>query len=104
MICTLQGATYSVLVPNDEVIKFAATWPCHGLDLDSEYLFDFDARNGDIVGTTVLRDGMRPDSVHDDEDGEALRALSEDAGLTGAEKLGLPDVIGMRFGEAAMAL
>ncbi len=104
MISTLSGVNYSVLVSNLEVIDFAASWPCHGLDLDAEYLFDFDSRNGDLVDVTVLRDGMRPDKTRDDEDGEALRALSEDAGLTGAEELGLRDILLIRFGEAAMAL
>jgi hypothetical protein len=104
MISTLQGVTYSVLVTNEEVIKFASSWPCHGLDLDAEYLFDFDARNGDIADITVLRSGLRPDTVQGDEDGEALRVLSEDAALTGAEELELRDVIFIRFGEPALAL
>lgn len=103
MISTLEGSTYSVLVTNGKLNEFAATFPCHGLDLDSEYLFQFDSRNGDLVDVTVLRDGERPDDVSEQEDGAALRVLSEDAGLTGAEQLGLRDVIAIRYGEPALA-
>ncbi len=103
MISTLEGSTYSVLVTNRKLNEFAAAFPCNGLDLESEYLFQFDARNGDLVEVTALRDGERPDDISEQEDGEALRVLSEDAGLTGAEQLGLRDVIAIRYGEAALA-
>ena len=99
MICTLEGTSYSVTVTSAEVISFAATWPCHGLDLDSEYVFQFDARNGDLVEVSALRDGIRLDDVTEDEDGSALGALCDDACLTGAEELGLRDVLGIRFGQ-----
>lgn len=104
MISTLEGITYTVLVTNKELNDFASSFPCHGLDLDSEYLFEFDARNGDLVDITVLRDGVRPDAVREEEDREGLRALSEDATLTGAEELGLRDVIAIRYGQDALAL
>jgi hypothetical protein len=104
MISTLSGIHYSVLVLNEEVINFAAAWPCHGLDLEAEYLFDFDSRNGDLVDVTVLRCGTRPDEMRGDENGEALRVLSDDASLAGAEELGLRDALAIRFGEAALAI
>jgi hypothetical protein len=103
MDCTLNGTTYEVLVTNAELITFAQSFPCHGLDLDSEYVFQFDSKNGDLVDLSVLRDGVRPESVSEEEDGEGLRCLSEDAGLAGAEQLGLQDVIAIRFSGALVA-
>lgn len=104
MISTLEGNTYKVVVTNRELNEFAASFPCHGLNLDSEYSFEFDTRNGDLVDITVLRDRGVPDTIHEGEDGEALRVLAEDATLAGAEFLGLRDVIAIRFGQDAMAL
>jgi hypothetical protein len=104
MISTLEGRHFSVLVTNQEVNEFARNFPCHGLDLDAEYLFQFDVRNGDLVDITVLRDGEIPESPREDEDTEGLRVLSEDATLVGAEELGLRDVIGLRFGHEALAM
>jgi hypothetical protein len=105
MICTLNGSCYTVTVTNAEVNAFARTYPCHGLDLDADYVFQFDARNGDLLEVSALRDGERLEDVTEEEDGGALSALSEDATLTGAEELGLRDVLGIRFGlDAVYAL
>lgn len=102
MISTLEGSCFSVTVTNAEVNSFAATWPCHNLDLDSEYVFQFDARNGDLIDLSALRDGVALDDVAEHEDGDALRVLSDDACLTGAEELGLRDVLAIRFGQDAV--
>lgn len=104
MICTLEGTTYTVLVTNKEVCEFAATWPCHGFDTDAEYQFQFDARNGDLIDIAALRDGINEDQIGEDEDGGWLAALSEDATLTGAEQLGLTDVIAIRYGDMSLTL
>lgn len=93
----LKGGYYEVLVTNADLIKFADQFPCHGLDLDAEYVFLFDARNGDLVEMSALRDGMIPDCVTEEENGAGLVALGEDAGLTGAEQLGLQDVLAMKY-------
>ncbi|NTF17767.1 hypothetical protein G6L37_05090 [Agrobacterium rubi] len=101
MISELFGSVYTVTVTSADVNTFAASFPCHGLDLDAEYVFEFDVRNGDLVAMSALRDGVKLDDVGEDEDGEGLRVLTEDAGLTGAEHLGLRDVLLIRFGQEA---
>lgn len=102
MISTLERTSFSVTVTNAEVNSFAATWPCHGLDLDSEYVFQFDARNGDLIEVSALRNGVTPDDITENEDGQALGVLCDDACLTGADELGLRDVLAIRFGADAV--
>lgn len=98
MKAVLKGSHYSVTVPIDELLMFAKQWPCHNLDLDAEYVFECDARNGDLVEIGKFVDGGYV-STDDAEDGPALLALSEEAGEFGARDLNLTDVLAIRYGE-----
>lgn len=97
MHAELNGSTYTVTATSKDVCDFAAAWPCHGLDTDSEYVFEFSSANGDLVDLNALRAG-RLESLKDGEDGAALAALSEDACRAGAEQLGLNEIIAVHFG------
>lgn len=99
MIATLEGSIYTVTATNRDVCDFAATWPCHGLDTDCEYVFQFSASTGDIVDVNAIRDSGQLEATAENEDGEALKALSEEAGRYGAEQLGLQDVLSIRYGD-----
>lgn len=103
MISELHETVYTVHVTNAEVCAFARSWPCHNLDTDGEYLFEFDRRNGDLVAV----DAVTPDGglrqIAEEEDGGWLSALCDDAMLEGAEDLGLSDVIAIRYGDTRSA-
>lgn len=95
MRATLNGSFYTVVAEVDDVRGLASKWPCHGLNLDAEYTFEFSAGNGDIVDLSATEDGRAIGT--EDSDGEALRVLSEDAGRFGAEQLGLESVLAIRY-------
>jgi hypothetical protein len=97
MICELHGSVYTVLVTNAEVCEFARSWPANRLDTDGEYIFQFDARNGDLVDVSAMTDEGIARDILEDEDGDWLAALSNDATLVGAEALGLIDVVAIRY-------
>lgn len=101
MISELKGSVYQVLVTNSDVCEFARSWPCHGLDTDAQYLFEFDARNGDLISASALDENGVERDFFEGESGSALVALSEDATLTGAEQLNLVDVIAIRYPDLA---
>ena len=98
MRASLNGSFYTVVAEIDDVQEFAKSWPCHGLNLDAEYTFEFSAKNGDIVDLSATEDGKPFDTS---DSGAALSALSEDAGRYGAETLGLEDVLAIRFPASA---
>lgn len=62
-----KGSSVIVRVSRQEVVAFNTRWPCSEIPERSVY-FEFDKRNGDLLD-------MEPF----DMDGEAVRALSEDA-------------------------
>lgn len=97
MICELHGSVYSVLVTNAEVCDFARSWPANRLDTNGEYLFQFDARNGDLVDVSAVDGEGATRDILKEEDGDWLSALSDDATLVGAEQLGLVDVMAIRY-------
>jgi hypothetical protein len=79
-------------------LAFARRWPCHNFDLDAEYVFEFDANNGDLVDVDKYIDGKYT-VPEETEDGPEFVALSEDACEFGARELGLSSVLEIRFGE-----
>lgn len=103
MICELHGSVYTVTVTNAELCDFARSWPANRFDTDGEYLFQYDARNGDLVDlSAVSADGMERE-IGEEEDGDWMAALSEEAGMVGAETLGLRDVMAVRYPELLAA-
>jgi len=95
MQAEMKGGNYRVVVDESEVAEFMKSWPASGLDRETEYTFEFSAMNGDLVDIEA-RSENELRSLHEDEGGEALRVLSEDAGKFGALELGLDDVIAIR--------
>lgn len=93
----LAGSYYIVTAEPEDIAAFMASWPCSGLDPDCSYRFEFSASNGDLVDLQAYREG----NPVEHEDGEALAALSEDAGRFGANRLGLDKVMAIRWPEAA---
>lgn len=102
MRAELNGGEYSVLVDNDEVRGFMASWPCSGLDEAASYRFTFSASSGDLVDLAAFREDGREDGTERD-DGSALAALGEDAGRFGAESLALGHVMDLRYASTAPA-
>lgn len=98
MRAELEGSSYTVIVPIDEVLAFARQWPGHNFDLDAEYVFQFSSKNGDLVDVGKLVDGKYA-VPEDTEDGPEHVALSEAAGEFGARELNLTDVLAIRFNE-----
>lgn len=94
MRASLSGSYYTVVAGTDDIRGLAEQWPCHGLNLDAEYAFEFSAKNGDLVDVTATEDGKPFDA---DDDGGALAALCDDAGRFGAEHLALDDVLAIRY-------
>jgi len=70
------GIFFTVLCSENDVAEFARRWPCFG-NVRS-YWFQFDKRNGDLVGTNH-KDGETDDG--------AIVALSQDAQAYGAQRL-----------------
>lgn len=97
MICELHGSVYTVTVTNAELCDFARSWPCSRFDTDGEYLFQYDVRNGDLVDLSAVSADGKERQIGEDEDGEWMAALSEEAGMVGADELGLRDVIAIRY-------
>jgi hypothetical protein len=75
-----QGSFFAVQVFESEVYQFIRRWPCSGLDGTHGITFTFDKANGDLVDCTA----------REHEDGAALAALSQDAQVYGALRLGVP--------------
>lgn len=76
------GCFFTVLCSENDVYKFAQSWPCFG-DVKS-YWFQFDKRNGDLVDTNH-QDG--------DTDGAGILALSQDAQAYGAKRLRINQLV-----------
>lgn len=93
------GKNYRVTVRVDELLAIAQRWPAHNFDLDAEYVFEFDGKNGDLVDVEKFVDGKFtvPDET---EDGPEHVALAEEACEFGARELGLSSVLEIRFGES----
>src|SRR5690349_4901545 len=85
MIATQRGNFYNVQLSADDVAQWASRWPCFGER--RPLLFQFDARNGDLVDLGEDESGM---------DDAGLAALANDAALAGAELLDLPGVAAIR--------
>lgn len=94
------GKNYRVTVHIDEVLSFAKKWPGHHFDLDAEYAFEFDAKNGDLVEIEKYIDGKLAEA-DETEDGPEFVAMSDDACEFGARELGLSNVLEIRFGETS---
>lgn len=76
------GSLVTVTVSRDEVETFKSQWPCSGLPNKAVW-FQFEKRNGDLVD---IKPGFER------YDGDALLALSHDAGNYAAKRLNLPDM------------
>jgi hypothetical protein len=70
-----RGSSFVVTVSRNEVQKFAQSWPCFGKR--RELWFEFEKRNGDLVGLHGDR-GM---------DGTAVSALADDAKAYGQKRM-----------------
>jgi len=77
------GSSVSVTVDDIEISRWAARWPASGLSGAGPITFEFDARNGDLVGI----EGEPPNA-----DGGAMVALSQDAQNFAADRLGIPSL------------
>lgn len=73
-----------VFVSSEDTNSFRRSWPCNNIPEDAAFLFELDARNGDLVNITMWQDdsgikgfGGRLDSA--EYDGAPLLALSNDA-------------------------
>jgi hypothetical protein len=78
MKATKQNSWVLVSVSGDETRDFNSRWPCSNIPDGSRFLIELDARNGDLINTTMhLEDGQYVDSG--DYDGQALLALTHDA-------------------------
>ena len=75
------GCFYTVMVSRAEVEVFKWQWPCSGLP-DSNVWFQFAKRNGELVD-------IGPYRISDQVDGDAAIALSHDAQVYGAKRLGV---------------
>lgn len=78
MKTTKQSSWVLVSVSSEEVRTFNRQFPCSNIPNGSQFLFELDSRNGDLVNITMhLEDGQYADSS--DYDGSGLLALSHDA-------------------------
>ena len=93
----LTGSVYTVTVTSAEVSAFAESWPGFHGDTGADYVFEFDARNGDLVDVAAYRGSGGLESISEEEDGQWLSALSDDACLAGADAFSLDDVLAIRF-------
>lgn len=91
-----RGSVYLVAVSPKELSDFAKSWPGHHFDIDNEYVFEFDRKNGDLIDMNILRgDELHP--LPEDQDGPEFVALAEEACRWGAEALLLDDVMAIRY-------
>lgn len=80
-----KGSEYGVLVVEREINAFRRRWPASGLDGLRNLYAAFDRRNGDL---TELQCNRRHGDCHD-YDGDALKALVDDAQCWTEAKFGI---------------
>ena len=68
------GSLVRVTVSASEVASFADSWPCSGFVWGDRATFDFERRNGDLVGVSVNGRAQTPQRITD----SALCALADD--------------------------
>jgi len=76
------GAFFTVAITGDGVRNWARRWPAFGAKPASGFVFEFDKKNGDIIGSRTGKGGST-----ESYDGPGLLALSQDAQAYGEARL-----------------